>query len=57
MQKNATSLSAIAADYKVHLVTLKKWLKAHPEIPLNAKVRILTPKVVKMIYEALGNPK
>jgi transposase len=57
MQKNATSLSAIAAQYNVHLVTLKKWLKAYPEIPLNSKVRILTPKIVRMIYEVLGSPE
>jgi len=46
----------LAKKYGVHQNTFAKWLKQVPELNINSKQRILTPKQVEIIYEALGKP-
>lgn len=56
MKTAASTLSAIAAQYRIDVRTLKNWLKPHPTLQPAPGQRILTPKQVKGIYEQFGEP-
>ena len=54
--KKISTKKELAALYGVHYNTFIKWLKQIPELSLNSKRRILTPKQIEIIYEELGHP-
>lgn len=54
--KKIASKKELAADYKVHYQTLAKWLKNIPNLNLDPKQRIFTPKQLELIYQHLGEP-
>ena len=56
MKTTTTTLSKLARDYNVHVITLKKWLADYPELKLNKSRRTLTPKQVQDIYKLIGEP-
>lgn len=56
MKANTATKTQLAAQYKVHYNTFLKWLKMIPELNLDSKQRILTPKQVQIIYNHLGEP-
>ena len=46
----------LAKKYKISYNTFKKWIEAISELNLIPNQRLLTPKQVEIIYEALGEP-
>lgn len=46
----------LAQQYGISYTTLLKWLESVKGIQLTKHRRILTPKELEIIYEALGNP-
>jgi hypothetical protein len=56
MKAAASTKTELARKYKVHYNTFTKWLKLIPDLKLNPRQRILTPKQVSMIYDHLGEP-
>jgi transposase len=56
MTIKAYSKTELARLYQVHYDTFIKWIKAIPELKLNSKQRILTPKQVETIFKHLGEP-
>jgi transposase len=55
MKKIATK-KELAAAYGVHYNTFIKWLKSVPNLKLQPKQRLLTPKQVMEILNELGEP-
>ena len=55
MKKIATR-TELAKQYGVSYTTFLNWLKEIPELNLNSKKRILTPKQVALIYKHLDEP-
>ncbi len=56
MKTYASTLTNIARQYGMHRKTLKKLLKEFPQIRLNTRRHMLTPKEVGLIYDCLGPP-
>ena len=56
MKPETATKTQLAKQYKVNYSTFSKWLKMIPELQLDAKLRILTPKQVQIIYNHLGEP-
>jgi transposase-like protein len=57
MRAEAASRTQLARQYKVNRRTFAKWLKRIPDIELEPRQKILTPKQVATIYEYLGSPE
>lgn len=55
MKKIATK-KELAAAYGVHYNTFAKWLKGIKDLNLLPNQRVLTPKQVASIFDALGEP-
>ncbi|MBL0200992.1 MAG: DUF4248 domain-containing protein [Chitinophagaceae bacterium] len=55
MKKCATK-KELAILYNIHPQTLTKWINNVPNLKLDPKQRIFTPKQLKIIYEHLGEP-
>lgn len=51
-----TTKTNLAKEYGVSYPTFINWLKKIPELNLNPKQRILTPKQVTLIYKHLNEP-
>ncbi|WP_162628127.1 DUF4248 domain-containing protein [Arcticibacterium luteifluviistationis] len=49
--------STLASLYEVSLPTLNKWLGMVPELNLDKKTRVLTPKQLELIFNHLGKPE
>ena len=56
MKAETATKTQLAKQYKVHYTTFIKWLKMIPDLELDVKLRILTPKQVQIIYNHLGEP-
>ena len=56
MRATTASKTQLAIQYKVSYNTFIKWLRMIPELEINRKTRLLTPKQVQMIYNHLGEP-
>lgn len=54
--KKTATKTELAKKYGVHYSTFMKWLKKIPELKLNSKQRVLTPKQVELIVQHLGEP-
>ena len=52
--KKALTKKQLAIDYGVSYTTFLKWIKNIPELQLDPKQRLLTPKQIDIIYETLG---
>ena len=56
MKAETASKTQLAIKYKVSYNTFIKWLRMIPELELNPKKRLLTPKQVQIVYNHLGEP-
>lgn len=54
---NVKTKKELAKMYGVSYPTFIKWLKMIPSLNITNKKRLLTPKDIQMIYEALGKPE
>ena len=54
--KKTATKTELAKKYGVHYNTFLNWLKRIPELKLNSKQRVLTPKQVELIFRHLGEP-
>ena len=56
MKLKLQTKTQLAAAYGINIKTLNNWLTDIPDLALNSKQRILTPKQVHLIYKHLGAP-
>jgi hypothetical protein len=57
MSQESKSLTQLAAEFKVHRNTMKRWLKPIlKDLNLSSKRKLLLPWQVEMIYKLLDNP-
>jgi transposase-like protein len=56
MAEKAKTLNQLAAEYGVHVSTLRNWLKPIKEEVYEGKRKLLLPRQYKKIYEFLGEP-
>jgi hypothetical protein len=54
---NVKTKKELAKTYGVSYPTFIKWLKMVPTLNISNKKRLLTPKDIQMIYDALGKPE
>ena len=54
--KKPLTKKELSKKYKVSYNTFLKWLNYIPELNMMPKQRVLTPKQIVIIYEALGEP-
>ncbi len=56
MKAETATKTELARRYKVNYSTFTKWLKRVPDLKMDSKNRLLTPKQVRIIYDHLGEP-
>ena len=56
LKPEVQNMKQLAAAYKVHPSTLKRWLLRLNIIEIGRRRKIFTPAEVKEIYEKLGEP-
>ena len=52
--KQSLTKKQLSIIYGVSYSTFLKWIKNIPELKLDPKQRLLTPKQIDIIYESLG---
>lgn len=50
------SKKQLAIKYGINYKTLRSWLSMIPELELDKKKRLLTPKQLEIIFEKIGIP-
>jgi len=50
------SKKQLAIKYGVNYKTLRSWLSMIPELELDKRKRLLTPKQLEIIFERIGTP-
>jgi hypothetical protein len=57
MSQRAKTLTQLAAEYGVHVDTLRSWIKPFKNEIYVGKRRLLLPRQYRKIYEFLGEPE
>ena len=57
MSQKAKTLTQLAAEYGVHVDTLRSWIKPFKSEIYEGKRRLLLPRQYRKIYKLLGEPE
>lgn len=50
------TISELYQEYGVSDKTFRKWLRKHPQLKIEKRQRVLTPRQVAQIYKIFGEP-